>query len=350
MRTHSQPGLNGLSTLNFYPYNVTMTLGSTRTVAGRDLGTDQLRLLSKVARLYHERGIRQPQIAADLHISQSRVSRLLKQASDLGIVRTTVALPAGVYSDLEDELKHRYALLDAVIVDTDGASTDVIPALGAAAASYLNETLTGGDSVGISSWSATLLATVEAMRPKNNVVVRLVAQLVGGIGDPQVQVSATRLLDRFSVVTGARPVFLPTPGLVSDPTVRQALLQDPAVTATIQAWEQLTVALVGVGTLQPSALLKRSGNAIDPDQQEELRKLGAVGDVCLRFFDPDGDLVNSPFNDRILGIAPGRLKQVPRRIGVAGGSNKHAAIRAALRGRWVNIVITDLETAHQLLR
>jgi DNA-binding transcriptional regulator LsrR (DeoR family) len=65
-------------------------------------GTDELRLLAKIARMYHERGIRQPQIAADLHISQSRVSRLLRQASELGIVRTTVSLPSGVYTDMEE--------------------------------------------------------------------------------------------------------------------------------------------------------------------------------------------------------------------------------------------------------
>jgi DNA-binding transcriptional regulator LsrR (DeoR family) len=143
----------------------------------RNIGTDELRLLAKIARMYHERGVRQPQIAADLHISQSRVSRLLKLAADLGIVRTTVTLPSGVYTDLEEELEGRYGLADSVIVDADGASGDVLPALGAAAATYLTETLTGGDIVWISSWSSTLLATVEAMRPRPSPVVSVVTQL-----------------------------------------------------------------------------------------------------------------------------------------------------------------------------
>jgi DNA-binding transcriptional regulator LsrR (DeoR family) len=310
---------------------------------------DQLRLMAKVARMYHERGIRQPQIAADLRLSQSRVSRLLSQAAEIGIVRTIVTLPSGVYTTVEEELEEKFGLIDSVIVDTGGSSGDVIPALGAAAGSYLGESLLPGDKVGISSWSATLLATVEAMRPKNKTVVDVVTQLVGGIGDPQVQVDATRLLDRFSVITGARPAFLSTPGLVGDPTVRRALLQDPAVVWVRKIWKSLTVALVGIGSVEPSPLLRRSGNALDPAQRAELQQLGAVGDVCLRFFDHDGQLIDSPFNERIVGISAEALKSVPRRIGVAGGANKIDAVHAAVKGGWVNTLITDLETAEQLL-
>jgi len=265
----------------------------------------------------------------------------------MGIVRTTVSLPTGVYTDMEEKLEARYSLLDTVIVEADG---DVVRALGAAAATYLAETLSSGDIVGISSWSAALLATVEAMRPKNGLVVKVVTQLVGGHGDPRVQVDATRLIDRFASLTGARPEFLPTPGLVNDPAVRDALLADPAVTGVQQIWNQLSVALVGVGSVQPSPLLQRSGNAIDPHEQAELMKLGAVGDVCLRFFDQGGNLINSPFNDRVLAITPNQLKAVPRRIGIAGGPEKRMAIAAAVNGGWINTLITDLNTAQHLLQ
>jgi DNA-binding transcriptional regulator LsrR (DeoR family) len=311
---------------------------------------DQLRLLAKIARMYHEQGIRQPQIAADLNISQSRVSRLLKQAADIGIVRTVVTLPVGVYTDTEQELERRFGLLDSVIVDTAGPTAEVMRALGASAATYLEETLGNGDAVGISSWSATLLATVDAMRPKNGLAVEVVTQLSGGIGDPHVQVDATRLLDRFATLTGGRPLFLPTPGMVNSPNLRRALLDDPAVQGVREVWNRLTVAIVGIGTVQPSPLLERSGNAIDPAQQQELRALGAVGDVCYRFFDKDGQLITSPFNDRILGIDPDQLKAAHRRIGVAGGPDKFPAIAAALKGRWINTLITDLETAERLLK
>lgn len=313
------------------------------------LHPEHLRLLAKVARMYHERGLRQPQIAAELHISQSRVSRLLRQAADSGVVRTVVTLPTGVYTDIEEALQARYGLLDAVVVDVGGTSGDVIPALGAATAIYLDETLTGGDTVGVSSWSRTLLAAVDAMRPKSAAVVDVVTQILGGVGDPEVQVQATRLLSRLAELTGARPVFLPTPGLVSTVAVQRAVVQDDAILEVMSTWDRLTLALVGIGSLEPSSLLRRSGNAIAMAEQGELRDLGAVGDVCLRFFDSEGRLIASPFNDRVLGITPEQLLRVTRRVGVAGGERKYSAIRAAVLGRWINVVVTDLQTARRLL-
>ena len=131
--------------------------------------------------MYHERGIRQADIAADLHISQSRVSRLLQQASELGIVRTTVTLPGGVFTDVEEKLEARYGLLDSVVVDADDSSGGLDRALGASAAAYLRETLANDDVIGVCPWSQTLHFTVEAMRPKAGLVVKVVTQLVGGV-------------------------------------------------------------------------------------------------------------------------------------------------------------------------
>jgi DNA-binding transcriptional regulator LsrR (DeoR family) len=315
----------------------------TALVMTRNPETDQLRLLAKIARMYHERGIRQPQIAAELNISQSRVSRLLQQASELGIVRTTVSLPSGVYTDIEEELEARYGLLTALIVEPGGG---MVRTLGATAAIYLRETLSSGDIVGISSCSSTLLATADAMRPKTGLVVKVVTQLVGGNGD---QVGPTRLIARFANLTGARVALLPSPAVVTNDMVRRAMLADPAVTSVRQLWNELSVALVGVCSIQGPPMSQRSGKAIDPDRQPELMQLGAVGDVCLRFFDQDGNLINSPLNDRVMAISAKQLKAVPRRIGVAGGPEKLTAIAAAVKGDWINTLITDLETAQRLL-
>jgi DNA-binding transcriptional regulator LsrR (DeoR family) len=310
---------------------------------------DQLRLLGKVARMYYERGLRQPQIAAQLSLSQPRVSRLLRQATDVGIVRTIVTLPSGVYTDLEDELQERYGLRDAVVVDAGGADGNVLPALATAMADYLDVTLTGGHVIGVSSWSETLIGGVDVMRRKSTRVVDRIVQIVGGLGDPAVQMRATHLTGRLADLTGADPVFLPTPGLVSTPVARRALIKDPSVVEVTELWSKLTDALVGIGSLEPSPLLQRSGNAIAEADQRELRELGAVGDVCFRFFNAEGKLVKSTLDQRLIGITPAELLNVPRRIAVAGGARKFAAIRGALCGGWVNVLITDVEMARRLV-
>jgi DNA-binding transcriptional regulator LsrR (DeoR family) len=312
--------------------------------------TDHLRLITRVARLYHERGVRQSEIAASLNLSQARVSRLLKEAVERDIVRTVVVAPMGVHTELEEALQLRYGLRDVVVVDVEGDRDDeVTPALGAAAAAYLDATLKGGDVIGISSWSATLLAAVDVMKPKHVPVADRVVQIVGGLGSPEVQLQATRLTSRLAELTGARPAFVPSPGLVGTPALRQALVEDDGVRDVIALWNDLTLALVGIGSLEPSPLLRRSGNAIADRDQEELRALGAVGDVCMRFFDADGALIHSALDARIIGISGEDLRKVDRRIAVAGGSRKVSAIRAALAGDWVNILVTDLGVARSLL-
>lgn len=313
------------------------------------IAEDHLRLMAKIARMYHERGMRQSQIAEELHVSQPRVSRLLKRAGEVGIVRTTVALPSDVYTDVEEELEARYGLVEAVVADVGGNDDDVTRALGAAAAEYLETTLTASDVLGISSWSATLLAAAESMRPARARIADTIVQVVGGVGDPRVQMQATRLMAAVARATGGAPTFLSSPGMVGSVGARESLMADPSLAEVMATWERLTTVLVGIGSLEPSPLLRDSGNGLPDAEQDVLRDLGAVGDICLRYFDADGAPVVSDVDSRIVGIDADQLRAVPRRIAVAGGQRKHAAILGAVRGGWVNVLVTDLDQARRML-
>jgi DNA-binding transcriptional regulator LsrR (DeoR family) len=316
--------------------------------AVRQPGLDELRLLTKVARLYHEKGIRQPQIAQQLRLSQARVSRMLKQAMVLGIVKTVVTMPPGVHGVLEDRLEALYGLRDVVVVD-GGDADDIVAVLGSAAAAYLGVTLTEGPVVGITSWSESVLAAVERMTGRTVPNVDRVVQLLGGLGAPSGQVHANRLVAQFADMCGAAPVLLPAPGLVSDPSVKEALLRDVSVSKVMAVWDQITDAVVGIGGIEPSQLLLRSENGITAAERQELRALNAVGDICFRFFDADGALIESSLDNRVMGISAAQFFRIPRRIGVAGGEHKFDAVRAAARGGWINVLITDLVLAQRLV-
>jgi len=320
--------------------------------AAYDVPAEHIRLLTKVARMYHERGMRQPQIAAHLHISQPRVSRLLKQAVAAGIVRTVVITPRGVHAELEEAVEQRYGLSEVVVADSGEGTEEaaVTPAIAAAAAVYLETTIAREDRVGISSWSGSLLATVDAMHPAPSLAAERVVQILGGVGTSAAQSLATRLTGGLARNLRAEAVYLVAPGLVATPRMRDALVQEPSIGAVFKAWEDLTVALVGVGSLEPSTLLRESGNAIAAEEEQRLRALGAIGDVCMRFFDGNGQHISSELDDRVLGIGSEMLRKVPRRVGVAGGERKWTAIRAALTGGWVNVLITDQATAADLVR
>ena len=310
-------------------------------------------LILKVARFYHERGMSQPEIADRLNMSQSRVSRLLKEGVKTGVVRTIVVEPPGLFTELEDTLRDAYQLRDVVVasVSSDVPASDkvALSAIGSAGARYLESTLLPTDRVGLSSWSTSLLAVVEAMMPRNTRAADSIVQLLGGVGDPRAQVQATRLADRLADVTGASVHYFNAPGVVASRQVRDSLFSDPQIAHVYEAWSSLTVALVGIGSVQPSELLVSSGNTLPKSNLAKLAERGAVGDVCLNFFDAKGALVDSDLVDRVLGIDPDTLKAVPRRIGVAGGEHKLAAIHGALLGGWCNVFITDSNTAQMLV-
>lgn len=315
--------------------------------AVRQPGLDELRLMTKVARLYHEKGIRQPQIAEQLRLSQARISRMLKQAEALGIVRTVITMPPGVHGDLEDRLQSLYGLRDVVVVDA-ADDDNIVSVLGSAAAAYLGATLTQGPVVGITSWSESVLAAVERMSSRTAPAVDRVVQLLGGLGAPSGQIHANRMVAQFADLWGATPILMPAPGLVSEPSVKEALLRDSSISNVMAVWDEITDAVVGIGGIEPSRQLLRSENGITSAERQELRALGAVGDICFRFYDADGALVESSLDERVMGISPTQFFRIPRRIGVAGGERKFDAVRAAAKGGWITVLITDLALAQRL--
>jgi DNA-binding transcriptional regulator LsrR (DeoR family) len=311
---------------------------------------DELRLLAKVARLYHGAGLRQSEITKRLNVHQSTVSRLLKRAEKEGIVRVTFSIPSGLHPELEDALQAAYGLREVIVVDAIDTEEQIARDLGAAAAFYLETTVKHGDVVGISSWSASLLAMVEAMHPQPKAAGARVVQILGGIGNPGAEVHATHVTRRLANLVSGTATLLPAPGAVGSPEAKRVMLRDRYVQEATALFKSVTVALVGIGAVEPSKLLAASGNVFSPKELEFLSSRGAVGDICLRFFNASGAPLHTPLDDRVISIELHQLKQIDRVVGIAGGKRKTAAIRGALAGGWVNVLITDRATAERLVQ
>ena len=311
---------------------------------------DELRLLTRIARLYYEQNHTQAEIAVQLDLSQARVSRLLNSARDEGIVRISVTVPRATYPQLEEALEAEFGLKEAIVVDSVADDEDqLFRDIGSAAAFYVETTLKQSEVLGISSWSATLLAMVDAMHPFNRDTQAKVIQILGGVGNPAAEVHATQLAQRFAQLVRGETFLLPAPGIVGSAEARRVLLSDPFVQETFRLMDDVTIALVGIGSLRPSSLLTDSGNIFSDKDIGRLAELGAVGDICQRFFDAEGKPVMSPVDDRVIGMDFGQLKKVPRVVGAAGGARKTEAIRAAAIGGWINVLVTDRATAERLL-
>ena len=310
---------------------------------------NELRLIARIAQMYHTEGKRQAEIARLLRMSQATVSRMLKRAEQENIVRTTVIPPPGTFAELETSLRDRFGLTEAIVIDCsedrDGA---IMARIGEAAAHFLEVTLQPDEIIGVSSWSQTILRLVDNIHPFRGVKARYVVQILGGMGDSAVQTHATELISRLARLTGAEARLLLVQGITSSREAKLVMLADPVVRGTMDLFGRLSLAIVGIGAVEPSELLARSGNVFSPQELALLHEAGAVGEISFRFFNKDGKLVNTPLNERVIGISLEDLSKTDRVMALAGGESKTAAIAGALKLGVIDILVTDKFTAARL--
>ena len=313
--------------------------------------SDALRLLTKVARLYHARGLRQVEIAERLRLSQPRVSRLLAQAEELGIVRNIVDVPAELNRDIEESLRDAYGITRAHVIDSAAVEDEELTLdLGRAAAPFFTASLGEGlRTIGFTSWSRTLRHMVEAVRAPQPVAENVV-EMLGDIGAPTLQQDVAHLTQRLATLTGAQPAFLRLPGVVASPAIREALLeQDPHAREALRLLDDLDLALLGIGPCEVVGPLQPGDNYFTQEQFDGAARAGAVGQICVRFLDADGVPVPTALDDLVVGVTLDQIRAARIRWAVAGGKDKYLILRAALVGGWVDHLVTDTATAEHLL-
>lgn len=310
---------------------------------------NELRLIARVAQMYHVEHKRQAEIAAIMHMSQATVSRMLKRAEQENIVRTTIIPPPGTYADLETALRDRYGLTEAIVIDCsedrDGA---IMARIGEAAAHFLEVTLQQDEIIGVSSWSQSLLRMVDNIHPLKSAKAKYIVQILGGMGDASVQAHATELTARLAKLTGAESRLLLVQGITSSREAKLVMLADPVVRGTMDLFGRLSLAVIGIGAVEPSEMLARSGNVFSKQELTLLHEAGAVGEISFRFYDKDGQPVVTPLNDRVIGISLDELRKAERVMALAGGLSKTAAIAGALKLGLIDVLVTDKFTAARL--
>ena len=300
--------------------------------------------------MYYEERRTQLEIATSLNVSQGTICRFLKRAEKQGIVRTTVSPPVGTFVDLEELLEQKFGLSQVIIARAPSGSEESMQgAVGAAAAHFLGITLRPRAVIGVASWSASLLSMVEQMHPVWKISECKVVQILGGVGHPSVEKDASYLVSQLARLVQGDAHFLPAPGLVASKGAADVLAQDPHVRETLELFDRITVALLGIGSLEPSPWLVGSGNMFSIEELQSLEDKGAVGNICLRFYNANGEEIRDALgSSRVFGIKLERLKSIPMVVGIAWGKRKRQAILGALRGRWINVLVTDQFTAESL--
>lgn len=300
---------------------------------------------TRIAWLYYVEGLTQSEVADRVGLSRVRVNRELAICRESGIVQIRINAKLAPCVALERELVKRLGLKDAVVVPTPGDSSLLPAVIGAAAGQYVSDRLMAGMSIGV-AWGRTLLGSLRAIerRPLEGLSV---VSLIGGL-TRAAAINTYETASRFADLFGAECYYLAAPTYTSDAGSRAIFIEQASIGDVLERARHVDMAVVSVGDLGPDSTIRRLA-LVGDDEAETLVGAGAVGDCLAHFIDAEGRLVDHPLNERVIGLAPSELAAVPTSILASGGPAKEGVMRAAISGGYLNVVITDEESAHRLL-
>lgn len=306
-------------------------------------------LKAKVSSLFFHKNLSKVEIGENLRISRFKVAKLIEDAVKEGIVKIEIQQPQNSHIGLENELEKRFSIFRAVIADSARDYGQLKQNIGRAAADCLSEVVHDGDTVGI-AWGTTIYELVQRLPEKIEKENISVVQLTGGLDQVETKYNAIELSSRLAGIFNAKCYQLYAPAIVDCPETKDLLLADSSIRRTLQQFERANIAVVGIGSVipEPSTLLYHEGFL----KEEDLRGTatgGPAGDINTYFYDGNGNPCKLELENRTVGMNLEQLKRVRYVIGVAGGEFKVDAIYAALKGKIINILVTDHHTARQLL-
>lgn len=302
-------------------------------------------LATRAAWLYFVAGLTQSEIARKLGLNRIRVNRLLAQARRQGLVQIRISGRLSACVELEERLKGRFQLTEAIVVPTPPDPALVSHVIASAAGAALASRLKDGMSVGV-GWGRTLRLSLQAV-PRMSMPKLSVVSLLGGLTRGSAMnphETASHLADLLD----AQCYLIAAPALTDSKATRNVLLGQAMLKEVFEKGEKVDLAFISAGELSRSTTMLRIG-IIAPHDVESLQKAGAVGDICVHWIDDLGRIVDHPLNSRAMALPPERLKAIPCVILASGGQNKIAPIHGALHGGMVDVLVTDERTAAGVL-
>lgn len=301
-------------------------------------GGETRALLHTVAKLHYEADLPQVQIARQLGLSTATISRLLQRARSEGIVRIEVR-DLVAPDVLGRELERRLGLRRAAVTESAPGSTPVT--LAAPLSALLRQEALAPGAVLAIGWGRAIRAVLEAGLPAMPGIV--VVPATGGMQQQAPHFQINEFVRLAADQTGGTPHFIHAPYLPSAET-RASFLADPAIRHSVDLWDRIDIAIVGVGL--PHALNPPEASIATLSEQS---LVDAAGDVIRHYFDATGRLIDWDGSERLIAVSPDQLRQSRLCIGVAAGEAKAASIIGAARAGLISALVTDARTAEAVL-
>ena len=306
-------------------------------------------LISRVLNLYYVDGLTQAEVGRRLGLSTPKVNRLLQQARQQGMVEITIHTPLQHVLDLEKRLKAAFEVQEVVVIPriSEDVST-YANTLGRAGARYLLSRLRDGHTIGLGG-GAGVHAVVQALDPTQAYDLK-VAPVLGGV-QGRATTDVNYLVAQMAEKLGGQAYRLHAPAFVDTGEQRDMLLSVGPIKEILDIARQADVALLGVGTVEAeeSRFVEFTALSVE-DMRRIAGAYGGAGEIGAHVYDIKGKPCAEEYAERVVGLSLQELERIPLVIGVAATAAKAQPIYGALRGGYLDTLITDEAAAEGVLR
>lgn len=301
----------------------------------------------RVAKMYYFENLSQDEISKQINLSRPTVSRLLSECTKEGIVQIHIDEASSSSRVLADQLKERFALNHVIVVSQSHSVEAAKEKVGIAAALYLESILKPDYLVGI-SWGTTVFSTIDNIKQRLDLKCDVI-ELIGGRENKTQDTDANMMALRLAKTLNGTCYLLQAPFMVQSKVLHDLLMEEPHIKNHFDMIQRTNIALVGLGSTNPELSAQFRSGHITIRDSEKLIQEGVVGDICGTYIDINGNICHSALNERMIAVSLENLRQIPRVIGVAAGEKKADVITGALRGKYIDTLITDETAALRVL-
>jgi DNA-binding transcriptional regulator LsrR (DeoR family) len=311
------------------------------------INNEEKKQLIKIAKMYYFEELTQAEIAKKIGISRPVISKMLRKAREEEIVRITINDEGFDLVEVEQKIASFFGLSEVIITSTENMSSErTLQALGKATADYVSKSIRSIEKIGV-SWGKSLLEMVHEYPIEQREQIKVIP-LVGGMGPKDVELHSNQIAYEFAKKINGQCESLYAPAMVATNEQKESLIQLPFISSVLEQGKHVDLAIVGIGNPFEHSTMYEIGYLGDEDLHE-LRQAQVVGDISSKYILEDGSLADLAINRRVIGIDLSDLKQISKVIGVATGLYKIDSILAALRGGYLDVLITDDKTAYRLV-
>jgi DNA-binding transcriptional regulator LsrR (DeoR family) len=302
-------------------------------------------LLAKVSHMYYNEGKTQTEIADYFSSTRFKVSKWLQDARNENIVEITIHNSNNRNTKLENIFKQNFPLTNVIILENQYMPfTDTLRQLGKLGAEYINKIVTPNSTIGV-FWGKTLYNVINEIKPEQFLPITAV-QMAGSVAKDNPNVDSQELVKTLAAAYNGKYKFLFAPLYVQDDYIRDKIVNEPVIKDTLDYGKKADIILTGIGGEKCICLYNSTWEMYNKHNILD----STVGSILGRIIDKDGNICDIDINRKLIGVDLQSILKAKHRICVVVGKHKAEAVIAAMKGKLINVLVTDRDTAIHILK